>query len=58
MEKRMALLLAVIALPVLSAPAFSALNEGNGNGNPTTTPSGTCPAGQNKDTSNGGLKKC
>jgi hypothetical protein len=29
-----------------------------GKGNPDTNPSGKCPAGQNKDTSTGGLKKC
>jgi hypothetical protein len=58
MKKRIALVLAVIALPVLSAPAFSGITEGNGNGHPNTTPSGQCPAGQNKDTSTGGLKKC
>ena len=42
----------------MAAPAFAAINEGSGKGNPDTTPSGNCPAGQNKDTSTGGLKKC
>jgi hypothetical protein len=59
MRKRNALLAAVIgATMALSGAAFSGVTEGNGNGNPDTTPSGKCPGGQNKDTSPGGLKKC
>jgi hypothetical protein len=57
MTKRIALLASALAL-VVSAPAYAAINEGPGKGNPDTTASGKCPAGQNKDTSTGGLKKC
>ena len=42
----------------MAAPAFAAITEGPGKGNPDTTPSGKCPPGQNTDTSTGGLKKC
>jgi hypothetical protein len=48
----------VVAMTVTAAPAFAALDEGNGRGNPTTTPSGKCPPGQNQDLSPGGQKKC
>ena len=41
-----------------AAPGLAGINEGNGKGNPDTNASGNCPAGQNKDTSPGGLKKC
>ena len=58
MRKRIALLTAIVALPVLSGGAFAGIDEGSGRGNPDTTPSGKCPAGQNKETSPGGLKKC
>ncbi len=43
---------------VVAAPAFAAVTEGPGAGNPDTTTGGKCPPGQNKDTSTGGLKKC
>jgi hypothetical protein len=46
--------LALAASPVASA----AIDVGPGKGNPQTNPTGKCPGGQNKDTSNGGLKKC
>jgi len=62
MRKRISLLIAALMLALTmsfgSVAAFAALDEGNGNGNPTTTTSGKCPAGQNKDLSPGGLKKC
>jgi hypothetical protein len=48
----------VSVMLVMAAPAFAAINEGPGRGNPDTTASGKCPPGQNKDTSPGGLKKC
>lgn len=39
--------------------AFAQIVEGPGKGNPeTTSGSGKCPPGQNKETSTGGLKKC
>jgi hypothetical protein len=38
-----------------SAVAFAQITEGPGKGNPETNPSGKCPAGQNKETSPGGL---
>jgi hypothetical protein len=41
-----------------AVPAFAAVNEGPGKGNPDTNPTGKCAPGQNKDTSPGGLKKC
>lgn len=52
---------AVCALALLGGSAgvaSAAIDEGNGKGNPDTNASGKCPAGQNKDTSPGGLKKC
>jgi hypothetical protein len=61
MRKRIALLVTALMLALsmsFGSVAFAAISEGNGNGNPNTVPSGKCPAGQNKDTSNGGLKKC
>ena len=57
MKRRIALLTAAMALAA-SSPAYAAINEGPGKGNPDTNASGKCPAGQNKDTSTGGLKKC
>jgi hypothetical protein len=52
-------LVMVAMMAFMAAPAFAAINEGPGKGNPdTTSGSGTCPPGQNKDTSVGGLKKC
>ena len=57
----MTLLIAAVVMALslsVSGVAFAAISEGNGNGHPNTTPSGKCPAGQNKDTSPGGLKKC
>jgi hypothetical protein len=61
MRKRITLLIAAVVMALsmsMSGVAFAAINEGNGNGHPNTTSSGKCPAGQNKDTSPGGLKKC
>jgi hypothetical protein len=61
MRKRITLLIAALMMALtmsFGSVAFAAVTEGNGNGNPNTTPSGKCPAGQNKDTSPGGLKKC
>lgn len=57
MKTRIALLASALAL-VVSGPAYAAINEAPGKGNPDTSASGKCPAGQNKDTSTGGLKKC
>ena len=57
MKKRIALLASAMALAA-SGPAYAAIDEGPGKGNPDTNASGKCPAGQNKDTSTGGLKKC
>ena len=48
-------LVAAMMMVATASPAFAALNEGPGKGNPDTT---ECPPGQNKDTSPGGLKKC
>ena len=61
MKKRITLLIAAVVMALtmsFGSVAFAAIEEGNGNGNPNTTSSGKCPAGQNKDTSPGGLKKC
>jgi hypothetical protein len=61
MRKRITLLIAAVVMALgmsVWGVAFAAISEGNGNGHPNTTPSGKCPAGQNKDTSPGGLKKC
>jgi hypothetical protein len=62
MRKRITLLVAALMLALTmsfgSVAAFAAIDEGSGKGNPDTTASGKCPAGQNKDTSVGGLKKC
>ena len=49
-------MMAVLALNAM--PAFAAIEEGPGKGNPDVTSGGKCPPGQNKDTSPGGLKKC
>jgi hypothetical protein len=62
-RKRITLLVAALMLALTmsfaSIGAFAAINEGPGKGNPdVTSGSGTCPPGQNKDTSTGGLKKC
>jgi hypothetical protein len=56
-KKRIALLAAAMALAA-SGIASADVTPTPGNGNPDTNPSGKCPAGQNKDTSTGGLKKC
>jgi hypothetical protein len=61
MRKRISLLIAAVVMALsmsMSGVAFAAIDEGNGAGNPDTSGSGKCPAGQNKDTSTGGLKKC
>jgi hypothetical protein len=61
MRKRMTLLIAALVMALsmsMSGVAFAAINDGPGRGNPDTTPTGKCAPGQNKDTSNGGLKKC
>ena len=57
MKKRIAVLASAMALAA-SGVASAAINEGPGAGNPDVNASGKCPAGQNKDTSVGGLKKC
>jgi hypothetical protein len=56
-NRRIALLAAAVTLAA-SGSAFAAIDVGPGKGNPDTNASGKCPAGQNKDTSTGGLKKC
>jgi hypothetical protein len=62
MRKRITLLVAALMMALTmsfgSIGAFAAIDEGPGKGNPDTNPTGKCPAGQNKDTSVGGLKKC
>jgi hypothetical protein len=45
-----------LALSLGGAAAFAA--AGSNPGHPDTNPAGKCPAGQNKDTSPGGLNKC
>jgi hypothetical protein len=57
MKKRIALLAAAMTLAA-SGIASAAIDNTPGKGNPDTNASGKCPAGQNKDTSTGGLKKC
>jgi hypothetical protein len=57
MKKRIAVLASAMVLAA-SGVASAAITEGSGKGNPDTNASGKCPAGQNKDTSPGGLKKC
>jgi hypothetical protein len=57
MKKRIVALTAALALGV-SGVAYGAIDNTPGKGNPDTNASGKCPAGQNKDTSPGGLKKC
>jgi len=54
---KIALLASALALAA-SGPPAAAISEGNGRGHPDTNAAGKCPAGQNKDTSPGGLKKC
>jgi hypothetical protein len=55
----MACLFMMAVMAVMAMPAFAAIDEGPGRGNPdVTSGSGNCPPGQNKDTSTGGLKKC
>jgi hypothetical protein len=51
----MAAMLAVMAAPAFAAPPSK---DKPGKGHPVETQSGQCPAGLNKDTSPGGLKKC
>jgi hypothetical protein len=61
MRKRISLLLAALMMALtmsFGSVAFAAIDEGPGRGNPDTNPAGKCPAGQNKDTSPGGQKKC
>jgi hypothetical protein len=61
MKKRVTLLVAALMMALtmsFSGVAFAQIDEGPGKGNPDTNASGKCPAGQNKDTSVGGLKKC
>ena len=58
MKKRIALLASAMVLAASGAAYAAGITEGPGKGNPDTNPSGKCPAGQNKDTSPGGLKKC
>ena len=61
MRKRITLLIAAVTMALtmsVGGVAFAAIDEGPGRGNPDTNPQGKCPAGQNKDTSPGGLKKC
>jgi hypothetical protein len=61
MRKRITLLIAALMMALtmsVSGVAFAAIDEGPGRGNPDTNPSGKCPAGQNKETSPGGQKKC
>jgi hypothetical protein len=57
-RKTLAVVMSVSALAITAAPASAAITVGPGKGNPQTNPKGKCPGGQNKDTSNGGLKKC
>ena len=61
MRKRVTLLIAALVMALsmsMSGVAFAAINDQPGKGNPDLTPTGKCAPGQNKDTSNGGLKKC
>jgi hypothetical protein len=61
MRERISLLIAALVMALsmsVSGVAFAAISKGSGKGNPDTTASGKCPAGQNKGTSAGGLKKC
>ena len=53
-----AMLIMAAIVVVMAMPAFAGINDGPGRGNPDTNSAGKCPAGQNKDTSPGGLKKC
>ena len=58
MKKRVAVMASALtlALSLGGAAAFAA--AGSNPGHPDTNPAGKCPAGQNKDTSPGGLNKC
>jgi hypothetical protein len=63
--KRIGLLLLVALMAAMmtvatAAPAFAAppSKDKPGKGHPVKTQSDQCPAGLNKDTSPGGLKKC
>lgn len=57
--KKLSAIVATVAMLALSAaPAFAAIDEGPGRGNPDLNPTDKCPPGQNMDTSVGGLKKC
>jgi cytochrome c-type biogenesis protein CcmH/NrfG len=53
-------LVMVAMVALVAAPAFAAppSKDKPGNGHPVKTQSGQCPAGLNKDTSPGGMKKC
>jgi hypothetical protein len=58
-KRKITAVLAAGALALAAtAPAYAAIDEGPGRGNPDTNASDKCPPGQNKDTSVGGLKKC
>jgi hypothetical protein len=57
MKKRIAALAMAMAIAVTGV-ASAAITDRPGRGNPAKNPAGKCPPGQNKDTSNGGLKKC
>lgn len=59
MKRRITAGLATCAFALAAtAPAYAAIDEGPGRGNPDTNPAGKCPPGQNTDTSVGGQKKC
>lgn len=59
MKRKLVLTVLAAAMALAgAAPTFAGINDGNGNGNPDTNAAGNCPAGQNKETSPGGLKKC
>ena len=60
MKRKVTAALAAGALAVsVTAPAYAAIDEGPGRGNPDTNPAGKCPPGQNNtDLSPGGQKKC
>jgi hypothetical protein len=60
MRKRICAFVAACALVAsfAAAPAYGAITDQPGAGNPDVNASGKCPGGQNKDTSPGGLKKC
>ena len=56
MRKRITLLIAALMLAL--SMSFGGVAFAQGKGHPDTNPTGKCPAGQNKETSPGGLKKC